>query len=247
LRSLRVLQVGGARLPDEVAGRVGPELGVTLQQVFGMAEGLVCVTRLDDPPETVSTTQGRPISPADEIRIVDTEGRDVPEGEQGELLTRGPYTLRGYYRAPEHDARAFTPDGFYVTGDLVRRLPTGHLVVTGRVKDQINRGGEKIAAVEVEEHLAGHPAVRQAALVAAPDGTWGERAVAFLVCDPAAQPPSRRDLAGFLRQRGLSAHKAPDQAVTVDRLPLTPVGKVDKQALARGLAEPAERNAAGPG
>jgi 2,3-dihydroxybenzoate-AMP ligase len=236
LASLRVLQVGGARLADDVARQLGPELDVTVQQVFGMAEGLICVTRLDDPAELICATQGRPISPADEIRVVDSAGHEVPDGEEGELLTRGPYTLRGYYRAPDHNTRSFTPEGFYATGDLVRRLPSGHLVVTGRIKDQINRGGEKIAAPEVEEHLIAHPAVRQAALVAAPDERWGERAVAFLVCDPAATPPTRRELAGFLHARGLAAHKAPDQLVLMDDLPLTPVGKVDKKALASSCA-----------
>lgn len=232
LAGLRVLQVGGARLADELARQLGPELHLTVQQVFGMAEGLLCVTRLDDPEELICTTQGRPVSPADELRIVDPQGQDVPNGEEGELLTRGPYTLRGYYRAPEHNARSFTADGFYATGDLVHRLPSGHLVVTGRIKDQINRGGEKIAAAEVEGHLATHQAIMAAALVAAPDEQWGERSVAFLVCDPAHTPPTQRDLADFLRTRGLAAHKTPDQVIHVDALPLTPVGKVDKKALA---------------
>src|SRR5690606_32527412 len=121
LSSLRVLQVGGAKFAPEAARRVRPVLGCTLQQVFGMAEGLVNYTRLDDPEDIATTTQGRPLSPADEIRIVDDADRPVPDGEVGHLLTRGPYTIRGYYRADEHNAAAFTADGFYRTGDLVRR------------------------------------------------------------------------------------------------------------------------------
>lgn len=229
LDSLRVLQVGGARLADDLARRAGTELGVTLQQVFGMAEGLVNATRLDDPPELVHTTQGRPVSPGDEILVVDPEGHPVDDGEAGELLTRGPYTIRGYYRAEAHHRLAFTTDGFYRTGDLVRRLPSGHLVVVGRVKDQINRGGDKIAAVEVEEHLLAHPAIQAAAVIGVPDPARGERTVAFLVC--ADTPPSARELADFLAQRGLAAYKTPDQVVPVSRLPMTAVGKVDKQAL----------------
>ena len=112
----------------------------------------------------------------------------MADGIAGELLTRGPYTLRGYYRAEAHNRTAFTPDGFYRTGDVVRRLPSGHLVVVGRIKDQINRGGEKIAATEVEDHLLTHPAITAAALVGAPDEKWGERSVAFLVC--AGQTPA---------------------------------------------------------
>ncbi|HYZ53458.1 MAG TPA: (2,3-dihydroxybenzoyl)adenylate synthase [Streptosporangiaceae bacterium] len=233
LDTLRVLQVGGARLAEDVARQVDAELGVTLQQVFGMAEGLINMTRLDDPPDLIHTTQGRPISPADEILVVDTDDHPVPDGDIGELLTRGPYTVRGYYQAEAHNRTAFTAQGFYRTGDLVRRLPSGHLVVVGRSKDQINRGGEKIAAVEVEEHLVTYPAVVAAAVVGIPDDSRGERTVAFLVCSD--RPPTTRELARFLAERGLAAYKAPDQVVAVTRLPMTPVGKVDKNALMNQL------------
>lgn len=233
LGTLQVLQVGGARLADELAQRAGPALGVTVQQVFGMAEGLINMTRLDDSPELICSTQGRPISPADEILIVDAEDHAVPDGTTGELLTRGPYTIHGYYRAEAHNRTAFTPDGFYRTGDLVRQLPSGHLVVVGRKKDQINRGGEKIAAIEVEEHLLTHPAVTAAAVVGVPDDSRGQRSVAFLVC--AGLPPTIRELAAFLADHGLAAYKTPDQVVAVRQLPLTAVGKVDKNALVKHL------------
>ncbi|WP_433696965.1 (2,3-dihydroxybenzoyl)adenylate synthase [Nocardiopsis sp. CA-288880] len=229
LESLSVLQVGGARLADDLARRVRPTLGCRLQQVFGMAEGLINVTRLDDPEELVCTTQGRPISSGDEVRVVDGSGAPVPVGAVGELLTRGPYTLRGYYRSPELAATHFTPDGFYRTGDLVRLRPSGHIDVVGRVKDQINRGGEKIDATEVEGQLLAYPGVSAAALVAAPDPDLGERSVAFLVC--AGAPPTVRELAAFLRGRGLAGYKSPDRIETVDAFPLTAVGKVDKNAL----------------
>ncbi|GAA1455083.1 (2,3-dihydroxybenzoyl)adenylate synthase [Nocardiopsis tropica] len=229
LESLSVLQVGGARLADDLARRVRPALGCRLQQVFGMAEGLINVTRLDDPEELVCTTQGRPISSGDEVRVVDGSGAPVPVGAVGELLTRGPYTLRGYYRSPELATTHFTPDGFYRTGDLVRLLPSGHIDVVGRVKDQINRGGEKIDATEVESQLLAYPGVSAAALVAAPDPDLGERSVAFLVC--AGAPPTVRELAAFLRGRGLAGYKSPDRIETVDAFPLTAVGKVDKNAL----------------
>ena len=137
LSSLRLAQIGGATpLRRATAERIGPELGCRLQQVYGMAEGLLTLTRPGDPDETVLTTQGRPLSPDDEIRIVDGDGKDVPNGEPGELLARGPYTLRGYYRAPGHNARAFTPDGFFRTGALARRTPDGDLVMTGRRAEQ---------------------------------------------------------------------------------------------------------------
>ncbi|CAL9340142.1 (2,3-dihydroxybenzoyl)adenylate synthase [Streptomyces sp. enrichment culture] len=236
LKSLSVVQVGGARLPEDHARTLGPALGVTVQQVFGMAEGLINLTRLDDPEDLVCATQGRPVSPDDEVLVVDADGRPVPDGTAGELLTRGPYTLRGYYRAEEHNRTAFTPDGYYRSGDVVRRLASGHLVVVGRIKDQINRGGEKVAAVEVEEQLLTHPAITAAALVGVPDERWGERSVAFVVC--AGTAPGAREVAAHLKERGLAGYKAPDEVVQVPGLPLTAVGKVDKAALARGLPRP---------
>lgn len=247
LRSLRLVQIGGAHLAPSIAARVERELvdparGGRLQQVFGMAEGLVNYTRLDDPPERRVGTQGRPISADDEIRIVDDEDRDVPEDEAGHLLTRGPYTIRGYYRSVRNvdghdpDAGAFTPDGFYRTGDRVRRTVEGDLVVVGRAKDQINRGGEKIAAEEVEAHLLAHPDIAEAALVALPDRALGEKPCAFVVARDSV--PTTRALQAFLRARGIADYKIPDRCIAIDALPRTPVGKIDKPALRRLLAAP---------
>nr|BFE82388.1 hypothetical protein GCM10020093_049890 [Planobispora longispora] len=226
LSSLQVLQVGGAKFSEEAAKRVRPELGCTLQQVFGMAEGLVNYTRLDDPEGIVVSTQGRPISPDDEILILDDEGR---ESDYGHLLTRGPYTIRGYWRADEHNRIAFTEDGFYRTGDIVRRTPEGYLVVEGRAKDQINRGGEKIAAEEVENHLLAHPAIRDASVVAVPDPYLGERTRAYLICR--GETPKKSELRAFLRDRGIAAFKIPDMFEFVDAFPQTAVGKVSKRHL----------------
>src|SRR5690606_15977266 len=119
LSSLEVLQVGGAKFIPEAAAQVRPKLGCTLQQVFGMAEGLVNYTRLDDPEEIIVTTQGRPISEGDEVLVLDDDGNPVPDGTPGNLLTRGPYTIRAYHDDPAANARSFTPDGFYRTGDVV--------------------------------------------------------------------------------------------------------------------------------
>jgi len=236
LSSLRLLQVGGSKLGAEPAARVEPALGCTLQQVFGMAEGLLNYTRLDNPSELVIGTQGRPLSPADEIKVVDEEGDDVLPGGTGELLTRGPYTLRGYYRAPGHNGRTFTEDGFYRTGDLVRVLPSGHLVVEGRAKDQINRGGDKISAEELENHILAHPGVHDAAVVGMPDETMGERTCAYLV-PRGERAPAQRELSAFLAERGVAAYKVPDRVEAVDVFPRTPVGKIDKKALGRRIAE----------
>jgi 2,3-dihydroxybenzoate-AMP ligase len=234
LSSLKVLQVGGAKFSEEAARRVQPVLGCQLQQVYGMAEGLVNYTRLDDPEAIIVSTQGRPMSNWDEIRIVDEDDVEVAIGEVGELLTRGPYTIRGYYKAEAHNAKAFTEDGFYRTGDLVKVNAAGYIVVDGRAKDQINRGGDKIAAEEVENHLLSHPGVFDAALVSMPDSFLGERSCAFIILR--GEPLSAAELKGYLRTRGLAPYKIPDRIQFVDTFPQTNVGKVSKKALRELIA-----------
>ncbi|MDR6179039.1 2,3-dihydroxybenzoate-AMP ligase [Pseudomonas sp. SORGH_AS 211] len=236
LASLRVVQVGGASFAEAQARRVPVELGCQLQQVFGMAEGLVNYTRLDDEPERIFTTQGRPMSPDDEVRITDEDGNPVLDGEPGLLSTRGPYTFRGYYRSPEHNAQVFDAEGFYFSGDVVQRDAAGYLKVVGRVKDQINRGGEKIAAAEIEGLLLRHPGITHAALVAIADELMGEKSCACLVVsDPALKPVALRR---YLREQGVAEYKLPDRFQFLDQLPLTAVGKIDKRRLREQLQTP---------
>ncbi|MFO1103163.1 MAG: (2,3-dihydroxybenzoyl)adenylate synthase [Methylocystis sp.] len=231
--TLNVIQVGGARLSEAVARRLVAVFGCQLQQVFGMAEGLVNYTSLNDDCERIFTTQGRPMSPDDELRVVDANGEDVGTGEIGELLTRGPYTIRGYYRSSEHNADAFDENGFYRTGDLVEMTADGYLKVVGRRKDQINRGGEKIAAEEIENLLLRHEAVVHAALIAMPDVLMGEKSCAYIVASDAALRPIA--LRKHLRGQGLAEFKLPDRFEFVDRMPLTAFGKIDKQTLRSDL------------
>ena len=230
LSSLEVLQVGGAKLMPEAARRVRPVLGCTLQQVFGMAEGLVNYTRLDDPEETIVETQGRPISPDDEVLVLDDAGAPVADGETGHLLTRGPYTIRAYHNDAAANARAFTDDGFYRTGDMVKRLPGGYLAVQGRAGDHINRAGEKISAEEIEDHLIAHAGVFDACVVSLPDAFLGERSCAFVIA--AGTPPRPAELKGWIRGRGLAAFKVPSRLVYVDgQLPRGATGKILKREL----------------
>jgi salicylate---CoA ligase len=235
LATLELLQVGGARIADELARQVRPVLGATLQQVFGMAEGLLNFTRLHDPDEVICRTQGRPLSPGDEVRIVDEAGRDLPDGVPGALLTRGPYTPRGYYRAAQQNARAFTPDGWYASGDVVRRRPDGNLVVEGRDKDMINRGGEKISAEEVENLVYRLPGIAQVAAVAAADAELGERVCVFVVPVAGAQVTLAAIREGFAAA-GVARYKWPERLELVAELAVTKVGKIDKKALREGLA-----------
>ncbi len=247
LSSLETIQVGGAPLPATTAQRVAPELGATLQQVFGMAEGLVNYTRLNDPIDTIVHTQGRPISPDDEVLIVDEADNPVPDGTEGLLLTRGPYTIRGYFRAPRVNAESFTADGFYRTGDLVIRRPDGYLSVTGRIKDQINRAGEKIAPEEVEEALLSHPAVADALVLGLPDEYLGEKILAVVLPreDIAeADWPTASELLDHVRAAGLARFKVPDRLEVAATLPTTGVGKNNRRALrTRVLAELQEAEA----
>lgn len=233
LSSLRVLQVGGARLDASTAARLAEVFDCRIQQVYGMSEGQLNFTRLDDPPEVAFTTQGRPSSPGDETLVVDGEGRRVTEGDLGELLVRGPGVITCYHG--DAGAASFTPDGFYRTGDLVRRHPSGNFVVAGRLKDVINRGGEKIAADEMEALVLTHPGVRAAAAVAMPHRVLGE-AVCLYVVGAGEGAPSLREIRGHLEAGGLARFKLPERLVEVPALPSTAVGKTDKVRLREDIA-----------
>ena len=230
LSSLKLMQVGGARLEAGLARQLLDVIGCSLQQVFGMAEGLLCYTRLDDPRDTILHTQGRPLSPEDEVRIVDEDDHDVPEGQVGQLLTRGPYTIRGYFRSPAQNASSFTEDGFYRSGDLVRRDANGNLIVEGRIKEQINRCGEKISAAEIEEAISLLHGVHAAVAVGVPDALLGERICVFIKPEN-GQTIDPLHIKAALREGGLSDYKAPDQIETISEWPLTAARKIDKRRL----------------
>lgn len=233
LRSLTLLQVGGAKLSESLAARIPNEIGCQLQQVFGMAEGLVNYTRLDDDAQHILTTQGRPISPDDEVWVADEQGQPLPANTVGRLMTRGPYTFRGYYNSPEYNATCFDQHGFYCSGDLISIDEQGYITVQGREKDQINRGGEKIAAEEIENLLQRHPDIIHAALVSMHDELLGEKSCAFVV---ARHPVKSVQLRRHLREQGIADYKLPDRFVFSESLPLTPVGKVDKKTLRQQLS-----------
>jgi 2,3-dihydroxybenzoate-AMP ligase len=234
LSSLRVISVGGQKLPAEIKRRT-EELfsGCILQEIFGMAEGLLCAVRLDDPPDVRYETVGRPVSADDELRLVDDDGHDVPDGAVGELLVRGPYTLRGYFRAAEYNTRSFTPDGYYRTGDLLRRHSSGNYVVEGRKKDLINRGGEKISAEEIEELILAHPAIFNVSCVPIPDPVLGERMCACVITQAGAQAPTLQEICQFLSAKGVAKFKLPERLAVLEDFPLTRIGKVSKPQLAQ--------------
>src|SRR5882762_3341986 len=237
LSSLKVIQSGGQRMQPEVRVKAHQLIpGCFVQENFGMSEGMLFFVRLDDPREVKLETCGRPICPDDEVRLVDDEGREVGPGEVGELICRGPYTLRGYYGVPEYNAKAFTRDGFYCSGDLMRRHTSGNYIVEGRKKDLINRGGEKISAEEIENLILSHPAVLNVACVPMPDPVLGERMCAFVIPKPGLTL-TLQELTSFLTERGLAKFKLPERLELTDDLPLSKFGKVAKNVLTKQLAE----------
>ena len=237
LSSLRVIQSGGQRLQPETrlkAKELIPSL--TVQENFGMAEGVLMFVRLDDPADVRLETVGRPICSDDEIMLLDEDDNIVPFGETGEFCCRGPYTLRGYYGAPEHNARVFTPDGFYRSGDLMRQHPSGNYMVEGRKKDLINRGGEKISAEEIENLILSHEAVQNVACVPVPDPELGERMCACIVTKPGLAL-SFDELIGFLETKEMAKIKLPERLLILDDLPLSNFGKVSKKRLSELASE----------
>jgi 2,3-dihydroxybenzoate-AMP ligase len=236
LSSLRIINTGGQKLQPEVKRRAEELIPSCLvQEVFGMAEGLLCFVRLDDPPDVRWETVGRPVCADDELLLVGEDGELVPDGEVGELLVRGPYTLRGYYGVAEYNARTFTTDGFYRSGDLMRRHPSGNYIVEGRKKDLINRGGEKISAEEVENLVLSHPAVLNVACVPMPDPVLGERMCAFVILRE-GRSLGLDELVAFLTAKGLARFKLPERLERMDDFPLSKFGKVAKNVLTERAA-----------
>ena len=215
--------------------------GAPVFPLFGMTEGLLSCCCAEDPDAAIGGTVGQPLSPYDEVRIVvpDTE-IDAPFGELGELLVRGPCTIRGYYAAPERDAEAFTADGFYRSGDLMQfREIAGRrfLVFCGRLKDVVSRGGEKINCQEVEQIAIRHPAIGAIAIVPAPDERYGERACAVIIPTPGHSPITVAELGRFLEGEGLARFKWPEHVEFVTEFPLTSSGKLSKPKLREWLLD----------
>jgi 2,3-dihydroxybenzoate-AMP ligase len=229
--SLRYIQSGGQRLQPEVRLRTRELIpSVFVQENFGMSEGMLFFVRRTDPEDVRLETVGRPVSPDDEVRLLDDDDNEVPFGEVGELCSRGPYTLRGYYGAVEHNLKAFTSDGFYRSGDLMRQHPSGNYMVEGRKKDLINRGGEKISAEEIENLILQHPAVQNVACVAMPDDALGERMCACVILRRGAAL-GLGELVTFLAGKEIARYKLPERLEIMADFPLSTFGKVSKKTL----------------
>jgi 2,3-dihydroxybenzoate-AMP ligase len=236
LSSLKIIQSGGQSMLPEVrllSKRLIPSAFV--QENFGMSEGLLMFVRLDDPLGVSQETVGRPVCPDDEVRILDDDDREILGGEVGELCCRGPYTLRGYFGVPEYNARTFTSDGFYRSGDLMRRHKSGNYVVEGRKKDLINRGGEKISAEEIENLILSHSSVKNVACVPVPDPVLGERMCACVLLRENASL-SFDELKEFLLGKEIAKYKLPERLEIMQDFPLSPFGKVSKKTLTETIS-----------
>lgn len=237
--SVRYIQSGGQRLQPEVRLKTRELIPTAfVQENFGMSEGMLFFVRRGDPDDVRLETVGRPISPDDEVRLLDDDDNEVAVGDVGELCARGPYTLRGYYGAAEHNKKAFTSDGFYRSGDLMRQHPSGNYMVEGRKKDLINRGGEKISAEEIENLILQHPAVQNVACIPVPDSNLGERMCACVIAQK-GRNLTLDELVKFLAAKEIAKFKLPERLQLMTEFPLSTFGKVSKKALAEMISNPA--------
>lgn len=235
LASLRVFACGGAPVPPDLIRRAWERHpGLLACRVYGSTEAPTVslgVASREDLAQA-SETDGRIIG--HEVRVVGEDGRELPQGAEGEILTRGPEMFAGYLD-PTDDAAAWNSEGFFYTGDLGYVTRDGCIVITGRKKDLIIRGGENLSAKEIEDALHRHPAIREAAVVAMPHERLGETCCAFLRTTGA--PLDTEGISTFLAGQGLARQKHPEKLVIVDDLPRTPSGKVQKFLLRRQLTK----------
>lgn len=229
LSSLKVVQVGGSVLDPYLAAKIEKAFKGKLQQIYGIAEGLICCTGLEDSNYVRHHTQGKPISIHDELLIIDENGKEVPAGEYGELIVRGPYTIYGYYNLDEINKSCISDECYFKTGDKVRRFNNGNIQVAGRLNEIINRGGEKITPSELEEFLLKNKEIEDVQVVGIEDKTLGERICVFIL--DSIVNLTLNDIRNYLQEQGVAAFKLPDQLVYVDTWPLTNVGKIDRNQL----------------
>ncbi len=237
LSSLRLLFAGAAPWTYSMAMEVQQKLGCVVMHGFGAVDmGFGPSSRVEDPPEERLLTVGKTILHGN-LKIIDEEGLELPRGEVGELIGGGPFGSSGYFKDPEATRQAWTDDGWYYTGDRAKFDGNGNLVIVGRIKDMILRGGQNIYPIEIENLLVTHPKVQDCAIVAMPDPVLSEKACAFVVPRP-GETVTFEDLADFLRAKDIASFKIPERLEITERLPLLPeVGKVDKKLLRQEIAE----------
>ena len=236
LASLKKVCLGGAPSTPELLTAANQKLHCIVINAFGSSEGTNISTRPGDSAEIILGSVGRPACPYDTIKIINEAGNEVPAGSEGELVSKGPGIFTGYFKSPEENKDIFTPDGFFKTGDRARKDNAGNITITGRIKDIINRGGEKISAVEIENRLSAHPQIEDSAVVGMPDAVLGERICAYVKTKPGAGLKFE-EIVAFLKSKGASVQQLPERVEFIEDLPMTKVGKVDKKVLREDIKE----------
>ena len=239
LSSLKKISIGGAPSTPEMLRNAYAKLKCLVINAFGSSEGTNISTRPGDPLEVILGSVGRPACPYDRIIVIDDAGNEVPQGQEGELVSKGPGIFTGYFKSPEENSQIFTKDGFFKTGDKARKDVQGNITITGRIKDIINRGGEKISALEIEHRLSAHPDVRDAAVVGMPDKVLGERICAYVSLQTGAKV-TFAEIIAFMKEKGASLQQLPERIEFVEDLPMTKVGKVDKKVLREDITKKLE-------
>ena len=236
LSSLQVIAGAGSHVPAELIKKIHERLGCKFYNVFGMSEGPCAQTRYQDPDEAVFHTVGWPVCPYDEFKVIDSNDDELPPGNEGDLVARGPCIFRGYYKAEVENQAAFTANGFFRTGDIAKFDSEGRLIITGRKKDIIIRGGENISAKEVEGLISGHPHVVQVVAIGMPDPILGERVCAYIK-PKKGERISSEGILSFLKGKKTSVLYLPERIEFIEEIRLTPVGKVDKKRLREEIKE----------
>jgi len=240
LTSLKKISAGGEPGTPELVRKTREKLGASYISEFGMSEGPLCRSRLDDDLEAICNSVGKPTCPYDQFKILDEQGKELPPKVDGELAAKGPGIFAGYMKNPGENKKVFTADGFFRTGDLARIDGSGNIKITGRIKDLIITGGENISPAQVEELLLSHPGVADAAVIGMPDKDLGERVCAYIQSARRANPDPE-EIKAFMRSRGASKFLIPERFEFVDTLPTTGAGKHDKKALRDDIKRKLER------
>jgi non-ribosomal peptide synthetase component E (peptide arylation enzyme) len=240
LRSLKKIYSGGAPSTPELVKSVYEKLNCKFVNAYGSAEGSCAMTRLDDDIETICTTVGRKDCPYNRFKIIDQYEREAAPGREGELVTKGPTIFTGYFKSAKDNETIFTKDGFFKTGDLARIDDKGRIMITGRIKETILRGGETISAVGIERLISSHPAVADAAVIGMPDKDLGERICAYVQLKPDIRL-TFDELISHLKSIGASVLQMPERVEFIESIPLTKVGKADKKTLRDDIAKRLEQ------
>jgi 2,3-dihydroxybenzoate-AMP ligase len=230
LSSLRKIYAGGAPSTPELVRSVYERIGCKFVNTLGAAEGLGSMTRLDADLETICTTVGQKDCPYSQYKVIDQHGQELPPGQEGELIAKGPNIFAGYFKSEEDNKKTFTSDGFFKTGDLAKIDESGTMTITGRIKETILRGGETISAVAIERLISSHPNVAEAAVIGMPDRVFGERICAYVALKEGTIL-TFQELVAYLRSIGASVLQLPERLEIIDAMPLTKIGKADKKAL----------------